>query len=58
MQAIIAKNLNVDFSFSDMYWAHISEEAKQFVQALITKDPAARLTANEALLAPFLRLKG
>ena len=57
MEAIIAKNLNVDFGFNDMYWAHISEPAKQFIRALITKDPEARLTADQALLADFLTPK-
>jgi serine/threonine protein kinase len=55
MQAIIAKNLNVDYTFADMYWAHISDSAKQFIKALIVKDPASRLTAEQALQADFLK---
>ncbi len=55
MDLIIAKNLNVDFSFNPMYWSHISEPPKDLIRKLLTKDPGARLVADQVLAHPFLK---
>ncbi len=55
METIVSKNLNVDFTFNPMYWAHISEPPKQLIKALIVKDSAARLTAAQVLQSDFLK---
>lgn len=38
-------------------WADVSDEAKEFVKALLVKDPKKRLTAKEALQHPWLQGK-
>ena len=43
------------FDFPDPYWAAVSPRAKDFVRALMTVDPAARLTAVQALQHPWIR---
>jgi len=40
--------------FDDVYWKHISTEAKSFITALLTVNPKERLTARNALQHPWL----
>lgn len=54
MKTIISKNLAVEYSFADMYWAHIAPSAKDFIKNLLVLDPTARLTADQALKHDFL----
>lgn len=42
-------------NFSKPHWDGISDEAKDFVQALLDKDPSKRPTAKEALKHPWLK---
>ena len=42
-------------SFRRSAWAEVSPEAKDFVEALLQKDPARRPTAKEALRHPWLQ---
>lgn len=52
MEAIIAG----DYKFEpEEYWENVSETAKDFVRALLTVDPAKRLTAAQALQHKWLR---
>lgn len=44
--------------FGGNTWATISEEAKDFVKALLHSDPTKRPTAKEALKHPFLAKRG
>ena len=49
--------LYADMDFEREPWPHVSPEAKALVQALLTRDPARRPTAAEALAHPwFARL--
>ncbi|UZJ57429.1 hypothetical protein CBS101457_006749 [Exobasidium rhododendri] len=51
MQAII----NADYSFEpEVYWQGVSEEARDFVNKLLTIDPSSRMTANQALQHKWL----
>lgn len=51
MQAII----NANYAFEpEVYWQGVSEEARDFINKLLTIDPKARLTANQALEHPWL----
>lgn len=51
MQAII----NADYSFEPaVYWQGVSEEARDFVNKLLTIDPSTRMTAHQALQHPWL----
>lgn len=46
MQAILA----ADYSFTPLeYWRGVSQEARAFIKRCLTIDPAARMTAHEAL---------
>ncbi|KAE8208183.1 hypothetical protein CF319_g6322 [Tilletia indica] len=51
MQAII----HAQYAFEPaMYWEGVSEEARDFINKLLTIDPAQRLTAAQALQHPWL----
>eukprot|EP01108_Squamamoeba_japonica_P000161 TRINITY_DN101_c0_g2_i1.p1 TRINITY_DN101_c0_g2~~TRINITY_DN101_c0_g2_i1.p1 ORF type:complete len:337 (-),score=163.42 TRINITY_DN101_c0_g2_i1:93-1103(-) len=41
------KILSVSFDFPDPEWTNVSQEAKDFIQHLLVKDPAERFTAKE-----------
>ncbi|PWN35814.1 putative calmodulin-dependent protein kinase type 1 [Meira miltonrushii] len=54
MQAII----NADYSFEPaVYWQGVSQEARDFINKLLTIDPQARMTAQQALEHPWLSTK-
>lgn len=38
-----------DFKFHDKFWRHISNDAEDFISKLLTVDPQARLSAEDAL---------
>ncbi|KAJ9109048.1 hypothetical protein QFC21_000374 [Naganishia friedmannii] len=40
--------------FHDMYWSKVSDEAKNFIKALVNVDPEKRLTATEAMNHPWI----
>jgi len=40
---------NADYQFHEEYWGTISSDAKGLICLLLTKDPAKRITASEAL---------
>lgn len=47
--AILDKVVNADFEFEAPFWDHVSDEAKDLVQRLLTVDPEKRLAASEIL---------
>jgi calcium/calmodulin-dependent protein kinase I len=51
---IFEKILKAQFDFPSPDWDNVSENAKQFVSAILSPDPAARPTAQECLEAPWL----
>jgi len=51
---IFDKILKCQFDYPSPDWDNISEEAKQFVGAILTLDPHARPTAADCLEAPWL----
>ena len=44
------------YEFHPEYWSKVSEEAKDFVTRLLTVDMNTRMTAEEALLHPWVRM--
>lgn len=44
------------YSFHDEYWADISAEAKDLIAKMLTVDPKQRLTADQALEHPYLKV--
>ncbi|KAF2278292.1 calcium/calmodulin dependent protein kinase-like protein [Westerdykella ornata] len=51
MQAILV----ADYSFTPLeYWSGVSNTAKDFIRRCLTVDPAARMTAHEALSHPWI----
>ena len=50
---IVAGKITFD---DDKHWKHISADAKNFIEMLLTVNPKQRLTAQEALLHPWLYL--
>lgn len=45
------------YSFHDEYWAEISPEAKDLIAKMLTVDPKKRLTAEQALEHPYLKVR-
>ncbi|KAL7456726.1 hypothetical protein ACHAWC_008211, partial [Mediolabrus comicus] len=54
---MLHKIKHCDYNFKNPGWYNVSEEAKRFVAALLTKDPNKRLSAEEALHHPWLTKK-
>ncbi|OCK76173.1 Pkinase-domain-containing protein [Lepidopterella palustris CBS 459.81] len=51
MQAILV----ADYSFTPLeYWRGVSLSAREFIRRCLTIDPAARMTAHEALSSPWI----
>jgi len=46
--------LSADYDYPEEYWAHISDEAKDFVSKLLVVDPSQRMTASSALQHPWI----
>ncbi|CAM9187931.1 unnamed protein product [Ectocarpus fasciculatus] len=44
------------YSFHDEYWSDISPEAKDLIARMLTVDPNKRLTADQALEHPYLKI--
>ena len=45
------------YEFHPEYWTKVSDEAKDFVTRLLTVDMSARMTAEQALLHPWVRMR-
>jgi len=51
----IQRIITGDYKFEPaIYWQGVSEEARDFIRRLLTVDPSARMTADEALKHPWL----
>lgn len=44
------------YTFRPQHWDHISIDAKNLVKGLLTADPESRLTVEQALNHPFMRV--
>lgn len=53
---IANKIVKSDYTFSGVAWETNSKESKDFISALLVKNPETRLTANQALRVPWLDL--
>ncbi|KAL3867464.1 hypothetical protein ACJMK2_044666 [Sinanodonta woodiana] len=47
--------IKADYSFDSPYWDNITENAKDLIRKLLTKDPKKRPTATQALKHPWVR---
>lgn len=54
-QEIMKKVKLGKFSFQDAVWGNVSDEAKDFIQNLLTKDQDKRPTAEQALQHPWIQ---
>ncbi|KAL2917609.1 Calcium/calmodulin-dependent protein kinase type I [Polyrhizophydium stewartii] len=50
--------LSAKYTFEDEYWLDVSETARDFIRKLLIVDPAARMTAKQALAHPWLSKSG
>jgi calcium-dependent protein kinase len=48
--------LKGDIQYPESKWSNISKSAKDLVQKMLTFNPAARVTAKEALSHPWIKL--
>eukprot|EP00742_Colponemidia_sp_Colp-10_P019058 GILJ01022079.1.p1 GENE.GILJ01022079.1~~GILJ01022079.1.p1 ORF type:complete len:457 (-),score=66.13 GILJ01022079.1:268-1608(-) len=48
--------LTTQHNFTNAVWESVSDEAKDFINRLFEKDPANRLSADEALAHPWMKL--
>jgi len=53
-QPLLEQITSAAFDFPDHTWKNISIEAKEFITSLLSVDPLARPTANEALNHPWM----
>eukprot|EP00596_Hydrurales_sp_CCMP1899_P006881 CAMPEP_0119034050 /NCGR_PEP_ID=MMETSP1177-20130426/1100_1 /TAXON_ID=2985 /ORGANISM="Ochromonas sp, Strain CCMP1899" /LENGTH=400 /DNA_ID=CAMNT_0006991251 /DNA_START=71 /DNA_END=1273 /DNA_ORIENTATION=+ len=53
-KALFRKIRKAEFEFHPEYWEHVSEEAKDLIKGMLTKDPKKRLTAAQAVVHPWL----
>jgi hypothetical protein len=49
MEEILAKNLNVQYTFAEMYWSHVTPQAKDFIQRLLCKNPSVSLCRHSLI---------
>ncbi|CAB1103671.1 unnamed protein product [Ectocarpus sp. CCAP 1310/34] len=56
MARLFAKIKKGVYSFHDEYWSDISPEAKDLIAKMLTVDPNKRLTADQALEHPYLKI--
>lgn len=53
-QGMFQKILRGEFEFHETDWSGVSDQAKDFIRALLTVDPNQRMTASEALFHPWI----
>jgi serine/threonine protein kinase len=51
---ILKKILKCQYTFHGRAWNHVTDEAKDFIRALLNPDPLKRPTCEEAMLLPWL----
>lgn len=49
------KIIKVDYEFDPQWWSEVSENAKDLIRKLLSRDPKQRLTAAQALAHPWVR---
>ena len=54
LQGILQRIESGEISLSGPAWGRVTPEAKDFVRALLTKDPERRLSAEEAMAHPWM----
>ena len=57
LSAVLKSILTETLDFQKSYWADVSDEAKDFVQTLLTREQGARPDAKAALAHPWLQVR-
>eukprot|EP01130_Rhizamoeba_saxonica_P000005 TRINITY_DN0_c2_g1_i2.p1 TRINITY_DN0_c2_g1~~TRINITY_DN0_c2_g1_i2.p1 ORF type:complete len:266 (+),score=80.95 TRINITY_DN0_c2_g1_i2:428-1225(+) len=52
--ALFEKIMNAEYDFDDECWDDVTDEAKDFIEHLLVKEPSERFTAEESLEHPWL----
>jgi len=53
-QQIFEKIMKANYDFPSPDWDDITDEAKEFIQAILQLEPSARPTASDCLIAPWI----
>ena len=53
-QEMFQKIMRGEFEFHETDWSGVSDQAKDFIRALLTVDPNKRMTASQALFHPWI----
>ena len=53
--AMFERIMNADYDFDDECWDDVTDDAKDFIDNLLQKDPKKRLTAEQAKNHPWLQ---
>jgi serine/threonine protein kinase len=43
-----------EYEFHEKYWSHVSEDAKDLIRRMLTVDPEARISAQDALQSAWI----
>ncbi len=49
--------MSADFDFPEEYWDSVSSEAKDFIKKLLVVKPSDRMSVDQALAHPWLKVK-
>jgi len=55
-KTLFRRIIHADYAFHPKYWSEVSEDAKDFIEALLNVDPQQRLTCEQALVHKWMRI--
>jgi serine/threonine protein kinase len=55
---LFKKICSCEYEFNPLCWADVSPEAIDLIKSMLTLDPEARLTVDEALAHPWIKIEG
>jgi hypothetical protein len=56
LKLLFRQILAADYQFHEEFWHEVSSEAKDFISKLLVLDPTARMTADQAMAHPWIKM--